>query len=232
MNNGHKIPLQRRARLSHEKEGRRQDILASAFNLFETKAYNDLTLAGIAEGCGLAKGTIYIYFNTKEEIFLELVESRLLGWFEALDEGLRPAGGGLFLEPIAPAALTRLILDSLEAQPQLARLLGILHTVLEPNVERLVALRFREFLADRCLRTGRLLEQRMLFLEEGQGAELLLRVHALILGCWQLSDPPPPVRALLQSPGLQIFDVPFRPRFESTFRALLEGMDSLRMKQA
>jgi AcrR family transcriptional regulator len=201
-------------------------------NLFASRAYSDLTMAAIAADCDLAKGTIYIYFNTKEEIFLELVESRLLGWFEALDEGLRPGGGGLFLEPIAPAALTRLLLDSLEAQPQLARLLGLLHTVLEPNVERLVALRFKEFLADRCLRTGRLLEQRLPFLAEGQGAELLLRVHALILGCWQMSDPPPQVKALLQSPGLQVFDIPFRSLFESTLLALLEGLESLRRQGA
>jgi AcrR family transcriptional regulator len=232
MNDGQKAPPRRRARRSHEKEGRRQDILASALNLFASRAYSDLTMAAIAADCDLAKGTIYIYFNTKEEIFLELVESRLLGWFEALDEGLRPGGGGLFLEPIAPAALTRLLLDSLEAQPQLARLLGLLHTVLEPNVERLVALRFKEFLADRCLRTGRLLEQRLPFLGEGQGAELLLRVHALILGCWQMSDPPPQVKALLQSPGLQVFDIPFRSLFESTLLALLEGLESLRRQGA
>ncbi len=230
MNSGHKALGPRRARLSHEKEGRRQDILAAALNLFETRDYNDLTMAAIAADSGLAKGTIYIYFKTKEEIFLELAESRLLGWFEALDEGLRPGGGGLFLEPMDPEALSRLFLDSLEAQPQLARLLGLLHTVLEPNVERLVVLRFREFLADRCLRTGRLLEQRLPFLEEGQGAELLLRAHALILGCWQISVPPPEVRALLQSPGLQMFDVPFRSLFESTFLALLEGMESLRRR--
>jgi hypothetical protein len=99
-------------------------------------------------------------------------------------------------------------------------------------VERLVALRFKEFLADRCLRTGRLLEQRLPFLGEGQGAELLLRVHALILGCWQMSDPPPQVKALLQSPGLQVFDIPFRSLFESTLLALLEGLESLRRQGA
>lgn len=225
MTEGHKPQTRYRATLSHEKEGRRQDILGAALGLFRNATYGDITMASIAAQAGMAKGTIYIYFNTKEEIFLELSEGMLLGWFEALDEGLR-RGGGLFMDPIPPSELAGLLLASLEAQPSLARLLGILHTVLEHNVDRLVALRFKEFLADRCLRTGRLLEQRLPFLREGQGPELMLRIHALVLGLWQMSDPPPEVKALLQSPGLQLFDAPFRPQFEAAFLDLLAGMEA------
>jgi AcrR family transcriptional regulator len=231
MSEGHlkKNPL--RARLVHEKEARRHEILRAAINLFETKGYAASSTAAIAADSGLGKGTIYLYFNTKEEIFLELVELALLGWFEALDEGLRRGGGGLFLEPIPPGNLATLILDGLEAQPQLVPLLGILHTILEPNADRLVALRFREFLADRSLRTGRLLEQRLPFLREGQGADLILRVHALVLGFGQLCAPPPNLRELMQSPGLQHLDVSFRPLFESTFLALLEGLKGLERRR-
>jgi AcrR family transcriptional regulator len=226
LNDGHLSLKAPRARLHHEKEARRQDILRSALNLFENSGYDGLGAAAIAADAGLAKGTIYLYFNTKEEIFLELVEQALLGWFEGLDEGLRRGGGGLFLEPIPPKELSALILDSLAAQPGLVRLLGILHTVLEPRADRLVALRFREFLADRTLRTGRLLEQRLPFLAEGQGASLLLQTHALVLGFGQLCDPPPHLKELMQSPGLQILDGAFRPLFKAAFLALLAGLES------
>jgi AcrR family transcriptional regulator len=223
MNIGHSTPRLPRARQHHEKEARRQDILRAAFNLFERNGYECANAAAIAAEAGLAKGTIYLYFNTKEEIFLELVEQALLSWFEALDEGLRRGGPGLFPEPIPPEELGALILDSLAAQPGLVRLLGLLHTTLEPRADRMVALRFREFLADRTLRTGRLLEQRLPFLAEGQGATLLLQVHALVLGFGQFSDPPPHLKALMGSPGLEVLDRDFRSLFAAAFRTLLDG---------
>lgn len=222
--------LRPRARLAHEKEARRQAILQAAARGFEAQGFAALKLTQIASAASLAKGTIYLYFNIKEEIFLELAEAELLGWFEALDEGLRRQGEGLFPEPMGAATLTALVSDSLEAQPLLPRLLAILPTVLEPQVDRLVALRFREFLADRSLRTGRLLEQRLPFLEAGAGPALLLRILGLVLGLWPLCEPPPQVRALLDAPGLQVLDVPFRPLFESTLSALLAGLAARRGK--
>jgi AcrR family transcriptional regulator len=214
----------RRARLAHEKEERRQVLLGAASRLLEARGYSDLTMADIAREAGLGKGTSYLYFSTKEEIFLELLGVRLLGWFEAMDEGLRSPGPGLFPEPLTPEAVASLAAEAFGAQKGLGPLMAILHTVLAQNLDRQVALRFHAFLADRCLRTGRLLEHRLPFLKEGEGARLVLRIHALILGFWQVSDPPPAVRALFQAPGLDLLDVPFRPLFESSLLALLRGL--------
>lgn len=225
MNIGQHVKPRARARLAHEKEERRQALLAAAAGLLEARGLLDLTMADLAREAGLGKGTTYIYFNTKEEIFLELAEVRLLGWFEALDEGLRPAAGGLFPEPMAPAALASLVAEAYASQPGLGPLLALLHTVLSRNVDPDAALRFHAFLADRCLRTGRLLEHRLPWLGEGEGADLVLRMHALALGTWQVAHPPAQVRALFKAPGLERLDVPFGPTFEASLRALLRGLE-------
>ncbi|MFN8012777.1 MAG: TetR family transcriptional regulator [Holophagaceae bacterium] len=214
-----------RARLAHEKEERRQALLAAAAGLLEARGFLDLTMADLAREAGLGKGTTYIYFNTKEEIFLELAEVRLLGWFEALDEGLRPGAGGLFPEPMAPEALAALARGAYDSQPGLGSLLALLHTVLARNVDPDAALRFHAFLADRCLRTGRLLEHRLPFLGDGEGAALVLRIHALALGAWQVAHPPARVRALFQAPGLELLDVSFGPMFETSLQALVRGLE-------
>lgn len=226
MNVGHLIPARQRARLNHEKEARRQAILGAAARGFEMRGFQPLTMAALAAEAGLAKGTIYIYFKTKEEIFLELAGNRLLEWFEDVDEALRGAGAGLFPEPLAPAAFATLAAERLEARAPLPRLLALLHTLLAPPVGRLEALRFRELLADRCLRTGRLLELRLPCLREGEGADLVLRILAIVPGLLLVSDASPEGLRPPPEPGLEILGVPFRVRFEETVRTLLAGLEA------
>jgi AcrR family transcriptional regulator len=209
-----------RARQAHQKEARRQDILAVGRTLFTGGRFEELTMAQVAQAAGLAKGTVFLYFKTKEALFLELTEEALLEFFEALDAGL--SSGRLFF---GPEELAALVGRCYKAQPQLPRLLSLLHPVLEHNVDRLRLLAFKEFLANRSARTGRILEQRLTFLREGEGVPLLLRLHALTIGCWELGNPSPVVREVLDSPGLEAFKVSFIPFFLSTFSALVAGLE-------
>lgn len=219
------MPRQR-ARQIHEKEGRRQAILRAASEAFEGCDFSNLTMAQIAKRANLGKGTIYIYYNTKEEIFLHLTEAQLLGFFETLDEGLRASRG-----PLDPDSLTSLVLGAVDSQPQLPKLLSILHTVIEQNVDRLTALKFREFLATRITRSGRHLEHHLSFLAKGEGIELAFQIHCLLLGTWPVSDPSPVVRELLGAPGLHIFYTPFRERFTCSLRALTSGLQYQRERK-
>lgn len=210
-----------RARQIHEKEARRQEILGAAGRLWERLDFPQLSMALVAKESALAKGTLYLYFRTKEELFLAMVEDELLSWFEEVDEAL--ARGRKEMEG---DELARLLVRSLVARPRLPRLLAILHPVLERNIEHLTALRFRQFLATRTLRTGRLLERRMPHLPEGHGAQLMLRVHALILGFWQMTDAAPVVRQLFDAPGLHLFRLDFAECMQSTLADLLAGLNA------
>ncbi len=212
--------VQQRARLVHQKEERRREILAAGLELFKASSFQVITMAEIAQKCRLGKGTIFIYFNTKEQLFLILSEEGFLGFFEAMDESL---GGSKV--PLGAESLTALVVEALESRPELPGLLSILHTVLEHNVDRLAILKFREFLANRATRTARKLEQRLPFLGPGQGLELMLQIHMLILGTWQVSTPAPVVKEVLKAPGLHIFDIPFRSFFERSLMALIRGLE-------
>lgn len=52
---------------------RRNDILNVAARLFIEKGYNETSISDIAKECGLAHGTFYYYFKTKDEVFNEVV---------------------------------------------------------------------------------------------------------------------------------------------------------------
>lgn len=204
-----------RARQVHEKEARRQALLASASRCFEFQRFEAITMAQVAAGAGFAKGTIYIYFKTKEELFLALVEDALMVWFEALDEAL-----GAGREPIGPSEVANLVLGALAGLPRLPRLLGLLHGTLEEPLDYRTALRFREFLATRVLRTGRLLERRLPALRTGEGARLVLRIQALLIGLWPLAHPAKGVASLLEAPGLEVF----RMDFDRELALLIQGL--------
>jgi len=62
------------SRREREKQSRREEILNAAWAVFSTKEYGTATVDEIAETAELSKGTVYLYFNSKEELFLSTVE--------------------------------------------------------------------------------------------------------------------------------------------------------------
>lgn len=64
------------------KDLRREQLLEAAARLFAQKGYHATRVAEIAEAAGIAKGTLYEYFPTKEELFYALLDS-WLGQFES-----------------------------------------------------------------------------------------------------------------------------------------------------
>ncbi|RME18617.1 MAG: TetR/AcrR family transcriptional regulator, partial [Alphaproteobacteria bacterium] len=62
----------KRARSEAEKEARMQAILAAARDMIGESGFDGVTMAGLARRAGLAKGTLYLYVRTKEELFLAL----------------------------------------------------------------------------------------------------------------------------------------------------------------
>ena len=59
-------------RKEREKELRRQSILHVAEKLFLEDNYINTTMEQIAEECEISRGTLYLYFKSKEEILVEL----------------------------------------------------------------------------------------------------------------------------------------------------------------
>ncbi|HEY3331589.1 MAG TPA: TetR/AcrR family transcriptional regulator [Capsulimonadaceae bacterium] len=64
-------------RREREKAKRRSDILEASKALFFTKGFRDTTIDDIARSTELARGTIYLYFENKEEIYATILEDGL-----------------------------------------------------------------------------------------------------------------------------------------------------------
>lgn len=59
---------------SKEYNERRNEILDTAGKLFSTKGYSKCTVNDILKEVGIAKGTFYYYFNSKEEVLDGIIE--------------------------------------------------------------------------------------------------------------------------------------------------------------
>ncbi|MEB3981980.1 TetR family transcriptional regulator [Mycobacterium sp. 663a-19] len=63
----------RRAVSAADKSRRRDEIMAAAKEVFARKGFHDTTIADIAKRAGLAYGSIYWYFDSKDELFHALM---------------------------------------------------------------------------------------------------------------------------------------------------------------
>ena len=212
------MALKQRARSTSDKQQRRAHILDTALELWATHTFASFTMSEVAARSGLAKGTLYLYFETKEELFLALLARLLDAWFDDLDVGL----GSDDAWDVAQVAA--LICTTLERQSALTRLLPIAASVLEHNIPFDTALVYKQQLLERATRTGALLEQRLQFLAAGDGMWLLLQVYALVVGLGQMADPAPIVRQVLDAPAMAPLRVEFGPTFRRTIRVLLHGL--------
>lgn len=59
---------------SVKKLNKKEDIIKAAAKLFSEKSFHDVKMDEIAEKLGIAKGTIYLYFKSKEKLYLEILE--------------------------------------------------------------------------------------------------------------------------------------------------------------
>lgn len=74
------VAINHRARSADQKALRRQAVLEAAETYFLEVGFETFSMAQLAKKAGLVKGTLYLYFKTREELFLTLYEQSLTRW--------------------------------------------------------------------------------------------------------------------------------------------------------
>ncbi len=64
-------------------EFRRAGILKAARKVFARHGYDGATMDDVAEACSIAKGTLYLYFKSKRQIYLGVLKEDLVSLREA-----------------------------------------------------------------------------------------------------------------------------------------------------
>jgi AcrR family transcriptional regulator len=69
-------------------EERPRQILEAALEVFAERGLSDARLDDIAKRAGVSKGTIYLYFPNKEELFREVVRSTVISYIDRAEADL------------------------------------------------------------------------------------------------------------------------------------------------
>lgn len=209
------MSIRQRAISEAQKSERRQAIIDGAWRAFQDTRYDAIMVADIAADIGLAKGTVYSYFTTKEELFLAVLQQQLELWFDALDALLQQ-------RRLTARTAARAISASLAERPAVLRLLGMMHTALEPKSSYAGVLAMKRMLGERLGRSGALLEA-ALALRTGDGAATLLRLYALVIGVQHLTTPSEVAQKVITGERLRAFEIDFATELEAMLALLLTG---------
>ncbi len=219
----HSQPKQR-ARSDQDKNARREQLLEVAAQLWEEKNFNSITMNEVASRANLAKGTTYLYFQTKEELLLALLERELENWFLELGKNLSKKPS------FTPKEFAQTTAKSLVRRQAFARLICIQASILEHNINFERALEFKTFLLEHALNAAKLIESKLGFLKRGEGMILLQRINALIVGFYDLANPSEIIQAVLEKPEMKPLCTNFSKQFQSTLETLLIGLQAQRSK--
>src|SRR5579859_5708314 len=88
-----------RARSEEQRETRRRAILGAAAAMLAEMAVSEVTLNELSRRAGLAKSNVLRYFESREAVLLELLDSAWQDWLVQLGQDLKGAA-----EPGATAA--------------------------------------------------------------------------------------------------------------------------------
>ncbi|MHB1686360.1 MAG: uroporphyrinogen-III synthase [Ignavibacteriaceae bacterium] len=72
-----------------KKNIKRKKIIESAANLFSRKSYHEVMMEDVAKMSGIAKGTVYTYFSSKEELYFSIMRLRMEKLTTSLKEKIK-----------------------------------------------------------------------------------------------------------------------------------------------
>ena len=201
-----------------DKEARRNAILDAVEKLFLRHPDRMASVAEVAAAAKLAKGTVYLYFPSKEEMLLALHERHVAAFFAELIALLR-GPGRLTFEQIFEVA-RRHIVRGPGYLDLTARCLSLMDR--EIPVER--ALAFKIGVGQALATAGGELERHFQRLAPGEGVGLLCNSYGLMVGLWQLMHTNQRFGIAMQRPEMRMFNRDYETEVERAVLALWTGV--------
>jgi AcrR family transcriptional regulator len=146
------------ARWRRRKEARPQEILDAALAVFAEKGFMAARMEDISRRAGVTKGTIYLYFESKEALFKALVRESLAPTIEGVVERAKAYEGssrdllvlvlstlGTFIRTSDRVVLPKIVIAEAGNFPELARFyreeivdkgLGLLESIIARGIKR------------------------------------------------------------------------------------------------
>jgi AcrR family transcriptional regulator len=213
-----------RARRPEQKLERRDAILGAARELALRDGVRAVSLADIAGRVGIHKSALLRYFETREQIFLELTAQAWREWTAALHAELDDAAPG---SPVSDSAalVAGVFASSFCERPLLCDLIAHTPLNLERNVSPEAVRRYKLTSLAAVDEAAAIVRRVLPELTLAECGEFVAALASLAGAVWQIANPVPVLAELYASdPALIRACVDLTPRLRRTAEILLAGL--------
>ena len=212
------IPSFQRARKPEEIEARRETLLAAAAELFDAEGPMGAGLNAIAARAGFTKSNVYRYFESREQVLLELFLSEMDRMVPVFCARLEAVAEG------DAVALADIIAREFSARPRLGQLTAILAGVLESNVSEETIVRTKRTMATLTARLAEALQQKLPKAGVADCLWAISMVGTLVAGMWPSARPSPAAARVLAREEFAAFRPNIERDLQRAARALLASI--------
>ncbi len=208
-----------RARRPEQKMRRQAAILRAARELALRDGVRTVSLADIAARVGVHKSALLRYFETREQIFLELTAEAWRDWAGAIHAGLDTAAVG------SAGLVADVIARSFGDRPLLCDLVAHTPLNLERNVSPEAVRRYKMTSLGTVNEAASLVQRVLPDLTLAECTEFVATLASLAGAVWQMANPAPALADLYASdPALAQACVDLTPRLRRAAQVLLAGL--------
>jgi AcrR family transcriptional regulator len=212
-----------RARRPEQKQQREDAILSAARGLALRDGVRNVSLADIAARVGIHKSALLRYFETREQIFLELTAEAWRDWADALHAGLDAAATG------SSGLVADVFARSFSDRPLLCDLIAHTPLNLERNVSPETVRCYKQVSLGVVNEAAALVHRVLPGLTLTECTEFVATLASLAGSLWQIANPVPALAELYASdPALAQACVDLTPRLQRTAEILLAGLPASR----
>jgi AcrR family transcriptional regulator len=208
-----------RARRPEQKLRRQEAILSATRELALRNGVRNVSLADIAARVGIHKSALLRYFETREQIFLELTAEAWRDWARALHTRLGDAAPG------SAGPVADVFARSFGDRPLLCDLIAHTPLNLERNVSPEAVRRYKLTSLGAVDEAAALVRRVLPGLTPAECTEFTATLASLAGSLWQIANPTPALAELYASdPALAQACVDLTPRLRRTAEILLAGL--------
>lgn len=212
----------KRAMTDRAKADKAKLIVNATYELYKEQPFEAIKMSDIAKVAGVSKGTLFLYFKTKESLFMEIIFQEYEKRFVRFENMLLP------LKTMTLESFKILFLNEMESildqDSVFVRLIAIKSTVLEKNVDYETMVKVSRGLFTSLDKIVSLLTKRLPLLTSESYYELLQAQNAIIIGYANTASLPIAMHQVLDDHKLDGYKVSFKKHALLAMEYYLDGL--------
>jgi AcrR family transcriptional regulator len=216
-------PAFQRARSEEQRAVRRREILRVAAAMIAEMPVADISLNELSRRVGLAKSNVLRYFESREAVLLELLDTAWLSWLARLERGL-----AVEVDLTAPVStrynqVAATIAASLVDDRLFCELVSVSSAVLERNISPAVARRYKAAAMANTATLAGLVHDRLVELSRAGSVNFAAGTLAATTAIWPLAQPSDAMLCVYEDPEMAPLRLDFGHAMREMLATLLAG---------